>query len=145
MAEKGESPPLLIYPEGCTTNGRCLVKFRKGAFASLRGVKPFFSKVSSFTGILPVHGDAISFWAYLILFPGSGFSTFTLFELPVFTPNDYFWKNHWDGKEEKWELFARTVRQIIADLGQFEISESSNDDKVEYKRLVRGSKEKKKH
>ncbi len=104
----------------------------------MRGVKPFFSKVESFTGILPVHGDATSFWAYLVLLAAPGWSTFTLHELPVFTPNDYFWKHHWDGKEEKWEVFARTMQHIIADLGHFEFSESSNDDKVEYKRLVRG-------
>jgi hypothetical protein len=36
-------------------------------------------------------------------------------ELPVFEPNDYFWKHHWqEGKEEKWEAFARVVRQIMA-------------------------------
>jgi len=32
---EGKMPPLLIYPEGCTTNGRFLITFKKGAFASL--------------------------------------------------------------------------------------------------------------
>jgi len=32
-------------------------------------------------------------------------------ELPVFTPNEYFWKHHWqEGKQEKWEAFAEAVR-----------------------------------
>jgi len=35
-------------------------------------------------------------------------------KMPVFEPNDYFWKNHWDGKEEKWVAYARAVREIIA-------------------------------
>ena len=31
--------------------------------------------------------------------------------LPVFKPNEYFWKHHWrEGKEEKWEAYARAVR-----------------------------------
>ena len=32
--------------------------------------------------------------------------------MPVFAPNEYFWKNHWDGKneEDKWKVFANAVR-----------------------------------
>jgi hypothetical protein len=30
--------------------------------------------------------------------------------MPIFEPNEYFWQNHWDGKEEKWEAYARAVR-----------------------------------
>jgi hypothetical protein len=29
--------------------------------------------------------------------------------MPVFEPNEYFWKNHWDGQEEKWRVFAKAV------------------------------------
>ena len=30
--------------------------------------------------------------------------------LPVFEPNDYFWKHHWqEGKEEKWQAYARAL------------------------------------
>lgn len=36
-------------------------------------------------------------------------------ELPVFKPNDYFWEHHWDGKEEKWKVYARVIRKLIAD------------------------------
>jgi hypothetical protein len=35
--------------------------------------------------------------------------------MPVFEPNEYFWKNHWDGKEEKWRVYARVVQQLIAE------------------------------
>jgi hypothetical protein len=36
-------------------------------------------------------------------------------EYPVFRPNEYFWKNHWDEKsgEEKWEAYARVIREIM--------------------------------
>lgn len=44
----------------------------------------------------------------------------TLTEMPVFAPNDYFWKHHWNkDKEEKWEAYARAVRTIIAKQGGF--------------------------
>jgi hypothetical protein len=35
--------------------------------------------------------------------------TYFLQEMPVFEPNEYFWEHHWDGKEEKWKVFARAV------------------------------------
>jgi hypothetical protein len=39
------------------------------------------------------------------------FMTCEAMYMPVFEPNDYFWANHWqEGKEEKWEAFARAVR-----------------------------------
>jgi len=57
--------------------------------------------------------------------------------MPVFKPNDYFWKNHWDGKEEKWVAYARAVRQLMSEQGNFELSNSTSDDKLSYKRLVR--------
>jgi lysophosphatidylcholine acyltransferase / lyso-PAF acetyltransferase len=40
LAETGAVPPMLIYPEGATTNGEALVHFNKGAFAALRPVQP---------------------------------------------------------------------------------------------------------
>jgi lysophosphatidylcholine acyltransferase/lyso-PAF acetyltransferase len=41
-AEKGKFPKLLIFPEGATTNGTCLIQFKKGAFLSLRSVQPLY-------------------------------------------------------------------------------------------------------
>lgn len=38
QAEEGKKNPLVIYPEGGTTNGEYIIKFKKGAFASLRAV-----------------------------------------------------------------------------------------------------------
>ena len=38
--ERGEQPPLIIYPEGGTTNGQYLIKFKKGAFDSLCSIMP---------------------------------------------------------------------------------------------------------
>jgi len=99
LGEQGKMPSLTIYPEGCTTNGTCIIQFRKGAFGSLRKVKPYFSKIWTLTGMRPVHGDSISVWAYFGIIMTMGFCVFTLYEMPVFEPNEYFWKHHWDGKE----------------------------------------------
>jgi len=32
--------PLFIFPEGGTTNGTSIIKFKKGAFAALKPIQP---------------------------------------------------------------------------------------------------------
>ena len=62
-------------------------------------------------------------------------------ELPVFAPNDYFWQNHWDSsKEQKWEAYARAVREIMADQGGFKLYDSEMEDKLELKKLIKDHK-----
>eukprot|EP00352_Strombidinopsis_acuminata_P004661 CAMPEP_0176349934 /NCGR_PEP_ID=MMETSP0126-20121128/9068_1 /TAXON_ID=141414 ORGANISM="Strombidinopsis acuminatum, Strain SPMC142" /NCGR_SAMPLE_ID=MMETSP0126 /ASSEMBLY_ACC=CAM_ASM_000229 /LENGTH=66 /DNA_ID=CAMNT_0017699635 /DNA_START=987 /DNA_END=1187 /DNA_ORIENTATION=+ len=61
--------------------------------------------------------------------------------MPVFEPNDYFWANHWDDtKEEKWEAYARVVRQLMLKKGDFEdYSSVKMEDKLMLKSLMKGS------
>ena len=40
QGEKGEMPTVTLFPEGATTNGSCMIKMKKGAFAALRPLKP---------------------------------------------------------------------------------------------------------
>lgn len=62
----------------------------------------------------------------------------------MFKPNDYFWQHHWqEGKEEKWEAYARVVRDIIAEYGGFEKCDLSMEDKFEYKKLLDAKNKKK--
>lgn len=60
----------------------------------------------------------------------TGLSIYTVHEMPVFEPNDYFWKNHWDGKEEKWQAFSRAVRQLMMECGGFEDTNCSLEEKI---------------
>ena len=85
------------------------------------------------------HGDATSLLGYLCLLVHCMFVVYTMTELPIFRPNEFFWENHWDGKEQKWDAYARAVRQIMIEAGNFEESENTMEDKIEYKNLVRKS------
>ena len=59
----------MIFPEGCTTNGKQLIKFKKGAFASLMPVKPFIHVGNALRGN-PVAGDAMNMWHWSFLLFG---------------------------------------------------------------------------
>ena len=61
-------------------------------------------------------------------------------EMPVFEPNEYFWKHHWDGKdpETKWIVFADAVRAVMAECAGLELSDETLATKSEYKNVVWG-------
>lgn len=81
---------------------------------SLRPIKPHYSKSWTVTGQNASHGDPSSMLSWLNFMVDCGIIFCTVYEMPVFAPNDYFWANHWnEGKEEKWEAYARAIREII--------------------------------
>jgi len=60
---------------------------------------------------------------------------------PVFKPNEYFWKNHFDEKSglTKWETYLKVVREeIMAKSFNFELSDTLMEDKSDYKALLKG-------
>lgn len=75
---------------------------------------------------------------------GCHFATVDMFEMPVFRPNEFFWKNHVKEGEEKWQTYARVIRQIIHEEGgiPYAQNETQIQDKNEYKKLLWPKKEK---
>jgi hypothetical protein len=67
----------------------------------------------------------------------------TLNEMPVFRPNEYFWQHHWDGKEEKWIAYSRAMRTIMAEHAGMKLCDTTLEDKVDFKNLVKGKEIKK--
>ena len=83
-AEAGLCPPLVIYPEGCTSNSKYVLQFKRGAFYTLRSVKPYFTQTKCLTSFMPVHGDPSSLVDYVIMSFAVGICIYTLNDLPVF-------------------------------------------------------------
>lgn len=52
--------------------------------------------------------------------------------LPDFQPNDYLFETHKDKGNERWEIFAWAVRDIMCANGDFEKSNLSLRKKIEY-------------
>ena len=78
------------------------------------------------------------------------FITLETNEMPIFRPNDFFFANHQREGEEKWQTFARVVRDIIREGSGNAIQIAYHDDgseidireKLEYKELLWPSKKK---
>ena len=91
--EEGRSP-LLIFPEWATTNGNFLIQFRKGPFVGLNSVQPVCIQYVSGNGI-SLQNDSISYAHFFFPFLSS-YTTVNIKIYPVFRPNEYFWKNHFE-------------------------------------------------
>ena len=115
LAEKGIYPPLIIHPEGGTSNGKFLLKFKIGAFAGLNSVQPVILKYDSSSS--DVEGCIIPVYANMMLQGANTFVSLKIIELPIFKPNEFFFNKFCKEGEEKWECYARVVRDIMSKHG----------------------------
>jgi hypothetical protein len=44
----------------------------------------------------------------------------TLIHLPIFIPNNYLFTTHADKSQEKWDIYAWAIRDVMAKVGGFE-------------------------
>lgn len=58
--------------------------------------------------------------------------------LPVFKPNDYFWKHYWKPGEDKAQVFANAVRQVMLEAGGFKDTDNTAESRFEYLKAYRG-------
>lgn len=90
----GEYPPICIFPEGGTSNGKYLLAFKRGAFSSLRTVKPVVIKYEY--GVMSPAFDVIPFFSLIIMQLSVFNIKAVVYELPAFVPNQYLFNTHKD-------------------------------------------------
>ena len=105
--------PLLIFAEGCTTNGSSLIKFKKGAFSGLKRVTPMVMMYSLDTSV-SVAFDIIEVLPLAILNLSWGFMHCKIIKLPDIWPTDYMFNRKEAQGLEKWEAYAEVVREVMS-------------------------------
>ena len=139
--ENPDLVPLIIHVEGGTTNGRYLINFKKGAFASLRSIQPVVHKYHS--SFQSASSGVLDGLPHYMINGSNFFTTIERVELPVFRPNDYFFEHHQQEGEEKWQTYLRVVRSLMSEHGDLPLSDLSIEDKTAYKNLLFPKKQKK--
>lgn len=135
MAEEDdEIYPLIIYCEGGTTNGTQLVRFKRGAFVACGSIWPKIIRYKS--GFISPCSGVIDGLPHYLLCGCCPFTDARRIELPIFRPNDYFWENHVQEGEERWQAYRRVMQEILSFYSGLPISDSSIDEKYEYKKLL---------
>lgn len=129
--DKAQGMSLHICSEGFTTNNKFILPFKKGAFSSLLPVTPIAVKYSS-SSFNPSH-DVMPMGMHLIVLLSQITNSVEVTELPIFEPNEYLYKTHQKEGEEKWAVFARAVRESIADVLELPLSDATLKEKTECK------------
>ena len=128
--------PFMIFPEGTTTSGRHLFKFKKGAFYNLMPVKPnivlpnlnpYFHLGCGSTSVGINYARTLT----------ELYVQTEYIELPIMTPNEYMFTNFSSYGKEKWEIYAEVAREIMCKIGGFKKSDKIFRDSSRYKYCIK--------
>jgi hypothetical protein len=122
---------LLIFPEGCTTNGAGLVKFKKGAFYAEKSITPVIMKYNVNGTYIPSF-DCMPLLPLAIMQLSWSCMTCTVIELPEFQPTEQLFEKHKDKGTERWEIFAWAARDFMADASGLSTSDVPWKEKQQY-------------
>ena len=130
--------PICLFPEGTTTNGKYILKFKKGAFYSLLPIKPQIILLGNnldYSCAIGVGSAAFNYFRSLCYFG----CQINLCELPVIKPTEYMFEKYADLGNEKWEIFAEVTRKIMCEIGGLTPSDKTFRDSKRYeKSLIKG-------
>ena len=130
--------PLLLFPEGTTTNGQYILKFKKGAFYNLLPIKPQIILLNpnvNYSVAIGVSSAVFNYFRSLCYFG----CNINLCELPVIKPTEYMFEHYSDLGSEKWEVFAEVTRKIMCEIGGLKPSDKTFRNNKYYERaLVKG-------
>ena len=130
--------PLMIFPEGTTTSGRHLLKFKRGAFYSLLPIKPQLILLDDDLDYSIGIGAGSPGFNYLRSLCYLG-TRVNLCQLPVIKPTDYMWEHYSHLGAEKWEIFAEVTRNIMCEIGKLQPSNRTFRDSKHYENsLIKG-------
>mmetsp|Transcript_43911 Transcript_43911/g.107776 ORF Transcript_43911/g.107776 Transcript_43911/m.107776 type:complete len:342 (+) Transcript_43911:81-1106(+) len=128
--ESGCGHPILLFPEGTTTNGKTLMNFKTGAFVAGAPVAPILIQYPA-ERFSPAYDSILA----LDLVKGlctQWYNRASLHRLKVYYPS----------AEEKADpkLYANNVRQMLLRYGKLGPTDSTYLDKLEFQSILRGTK-----
>ena len=123
--------PLCMFPEGTTSCGRNILKFKKGTFYALLPVKPVIINHYQESSYHLSIGAGSAVLSYIKNFCHS-IETLYLIEMPIIRPTEFMFKNYSHLGKEKWEVFAGVTRKIYSEIGQLEESTFGLRDEKKY-------------
>lgn len=126
-------PPVLIYPEGTTSNGEYLISFKKGAFQNLTPLKLYGIKYTkkNFSPALDTVGMLGSFFFIILQF----YNSVSVYDLGTYYPDQLNLKS-----EDDWELYAKKIKEIMLKTLDLKSTELGFADFNEYENSLLGKK-----
>ena len=130
--------PLCLFPEGTTTNGRYILRFKRGAFYNLLPIKPQIILLGNnldYSVAIGVGSAMMNYFRSLCYFG----CQINLCELPVIKPTEYMFEKYADLSDKKWEIFAEVTRKIMCEISGLQQSDKTFRDSKRYENsLIKG-------
>lgn len=123
--------PICLFPEGTTTNGKYILKFKRGAFYNLLPIKPQIILLGNNLNYSVAIGVGSPVWNYFRSLCYFG-CQINLCELPVIKPTEYMFEKYSDLGKEKWEIFAEVTRKIMCEISGLKPSDKTFRDSKRY-------------
>jgi 1-acyl-sn-glycerol-3-phosphate acyltransferase len=123
--------PLAMFPEGTTTCGRNILKFKKGTFYALLPVKPVIINHDQESKYHLSIGAGAAVMSYIKNFCHSIESLYII-EMPIIKPTKYMFETYKHLGNEKWEIYAEVVRKIYSEIGNLKESTFGLRDEKKY-------------
>ena len=123
--------PLVLFPEGTTTSGRNILKFKKGAFYHLLPIKPEIiniyqeNKCHIAIGSQDIVFNTLKYLCFLT-------ENLYYVNMPIIKPTEFMFQNYSNLGKEKWEVYAEVVRKIYCEVGGFKESNLGYRDSRNY-------------
>eukprot|EP00884_Botryococcus_braunii_P006258 jgi/Botrbrau1/15633/Bobra.4_1s0018.1 len=125
-AAEGERP-MLLFPEGTTTNGKYFLPFKTGAFLAGAPVQPYLLKYGK--GAINPSWETIPATWHIFLMLCNPLHSVTVTEFPVYVPNE--------AEKKDPVLFAKNVHDLMLANTDLIESNSTIEDKWEYHALIK--------
>eukprot|EP00798_Chlamydomonas_sp_ICE-L_P010769 gene10769-biopygen10885 len=128
--------PMLVFPEGTTTNGRYLCKFKTGAFLAGAPVRPVVMHFLNQDYVSP-SWESINIKRHIFIMMATLFHKVICYELPIYYPSD--------AEKQDPVLFAENVRQnMLSYCGNHGVPnlipcDSTLENKLEYHKLSKAT------
>lgn len=134
-----DTSKLLVFPEGTTTNTTCILPFKKGPFAAKLPLKPYivlFDPINKFSLAM----DVVDMLLHLFALLCKPIHHIELVNLPIFKPNEYFFRTADNQGKEHVQAYSEAMREIMCNASGLEKVEGSYDMKREYLDFLRKPK-----
>ncbi|KAL4464326.1 hypothetical protein ABPG72_017112 [Tetrahymena utriculariae] len=125
ISEGQNLPPILIFPEGTTTNSHYLLSFKKGAFESFLPIK-LYAINYKYTKFNPTQ-DYMNLVDHALIMCSQLYNTMEVYEFDTYFPDHLNLKN-----EEDWQIYAKHIRDIYLKVLPVKPSESGWRHMKEY-------------